>query len=481
MRKRSADTSILEWVTILSLLAAAGLIVIELIGYSQVREQLPPGMRMAGVPVGGMTLEEAAARVQEVYSAPVTVYYGDQAILLNPADISFEVDLQVMMARAETFRAQSNWWAGFWAYLWRQPGQTSDVQLAATYSRSQLRAFLEDVAARYDRPPTGPVGVTGTLEYVAGQPGFTLDVSSSEAVIDAALQVPTNRRAMLTVRNSEAAAPTLETLGQLIRATMDRRAFDGIYSVVVIDLETGEELAINPDVAYAGMSLLKVPLIVETYRMLDTEPIPDTAKVIEETIVLSGNFTANLLLRDVLGNGTDMGSGAVVLTNELWALGLVNTFIAAPYDDPGPYPVIETPANQRKDLNTNPDPAMQTTAGDMATLLMWLYQCAEDGSGGLTMLYSGELTQGECRAIVELLKRNDIDVMLEAGVPPEAQIAHKHGFSLADTHGDAAIVYSPGGDYVVVLFLYLPPFLEWEISAPLYQEISAAVYRYFNP
>lgn len=453
----------------------------ELIGYSQVREQLPTGMRMAGVPVGGMTLEEAAARVQEVYSAPVTVYYGDQAIVLNPADISFAVDLQVMTARAETFRAQSNWWAGFWAYLWRQPGQGADVQLAATYSQPQLRAFLEDVAGRYDRPATEATGVTGTLEYVPGQPGFTLDLLSSEAVIDAALQAPTNRRALLTVRNDEAAAPTLETLGQLIQATMDRRAFEGIYSVVVIDLETGEELSINPDVAYAGMSLLKVPLILETYRTLDAEPIPDTAKVIEDTVVLSGNFTANLLLRDVLGDGIDMGSGAEFLTEELWALGLVNTFMAAPYDDPGPYPVIDTPANQRTDLNTNPDPAMQTTAGDMATLFMWLYQCAEDGSGGLTMMYSGELTQGECQAVVDLLKRNDIDVMLEAGVPAEAQIAHKHGFSLADTHGDAGIVYSPGGDYVVVLFLYLPPFLEWEISAPLYQEISAAVYRYFNP
>ena len=79
--------------------------------------------------------------------------------------------------------------------------------------------------------------------------------------------------------------------------------FDGIYSIYVKDLVTGEELALDADVAYAGMSILKIAVMVEAYRHLDGPPDQDTTKILTETMTLSGNFTANLLLRYVIGDG----------------------------------------------------------------------------------------------------------------------------------------------------------------------------------
>jgi beta-lactamase class A len=73
-----------------------------------------------------------------------------------------------------------------------------------------------------------------------------------------------------------------------------------------------------------------------------------------------------------------------------------------------------------------------------------------------------------------------IDSLIEAGVPVGLTVAHKHGFS-GDTHGDAALVLSPGGDFVLVAFLHRPQWLEWDESAPLIADIATVTYNYFNP
>ena len=75
----------------------------------------------------------------------------------------------------------------------------------------------------------------------------------------------------------------------------------------------------------------------------------------------------------------------------MWYLGLENTFIAVPYEEdiPGTY---STPANQRTDINTLPDPKMQTTPKDIGTLLEMIYQCA--AGGGARGDVSGPLAQG---------------------------------------------------------------------------------------
>jgi hypothetical protein len=58
-------------------------------------------------------------------------------------------------------------------------------------------------------------------------------------------------------------------------------------------------------------------------------------------------------------------------------------------------------------------------------------------------------------------------------------VAHKHGW-VGDSHGDAGIVFTPGGDYVLCIYLYYTDWLEWEVSSPLMARISEATYKYFN-
>ena len=224
---------------------------------------------------------------------------------------------------------------------------------------------------------------------------------------------------------------------------------------------------------------MKIPIILETYRVLDTDPLEETAKLIEGSIVESSNLHANILLSQ-LGSG-DKIVGASVLTSNMQLLGLENTFMAGYFDQEGGVPpVVQTTANRRTDVDTDPDAFMQTTPDDMASLLTMLYQCSRDGGGAITVVFVDKITQRECQSIINLLSRNKIATLIEAGVPEGVSVAHKHGFGDGDTIGDAGIVFSPGGDYVVVVYIWQSEYLEWENSAPMVANISRMIFNYFN-
>ena len=454
-------------------------LVLQLVAYQEVRANLPTGMIIAGVPVGGLTLEQAASTLSQIYASPVELHFQEEVFFLEPAEISFRLSLEEMLALADTYRTDTSFWDGYWNYLWRRLGDPVIVPIVAEYSIAQLGAFIDDVAARYDLPPDPLIVESDSLRMYAGGSGYSLDKESSLAVIDLALSVPTNRRVILTIRNTDRVNPTTDALGELVDQYVEHLDFEGIVSLAVVDLQTGEELNLNEGVAYAGLSIMKIPIVLDMYRMLDHEPLPDIAKVIEGSIVQSSNLHANNLLAE-LGDG-DRNRGASLLTGDLHRLGLMDSFMAGYFDQEERPPLVRTQANQRKDKHTEPDPFMQTTAADMAALLTMIYQCSQHGGGGLAVAFYGEVTRAECVLIVELLSRNKIATLIEAGVPEGTRVAHKHGFGSGDTVGDAGIVFSPGGDYVLVVYIWHSEYLEWEQAAPMAANISRMVYNYFNP
>jgi len=161
-------------------------------------------------------------------------------------------------------------------------------------------------------------------------------------------------------------------------------------------------------------------------------------------------------------------------------IGLGNTFMAAPYNSAQdrPPPRIVTRANSRRDVDAEPDPYIQTTPQDVGLLMEMIYQCAQ-GGGTLIAAYPGQITPEECQAIVELMKGNRIGTLIEEGLPEDTPLAHKHGW-IGDTHADAGIVFSPAGDYALVIFVHRRGWLEWQQSAPLVADIAHVVYNYFN-
>ena len=477
MNKR-VNTTMLEWTAILLVLLSVVGLVFQLVAFQAVRSSLQSGMNVAGVPVGGMSLGEAENLLMQVYATPVELRYLDEVMYLEPAEISFRLETETMLSVADTYRTETNFWSNYWDYLWRRSGNPVLVPIAAEYSDAQLTEFLLDVAARYDVPSSEPTLNTSSFAVVPGTTGYSLDLSSSRDVIDKALKVPTNRRVILTVKDNVSNPPTITALRNSIDNYIQSLDFEGIVSLEVVDLSTGEQLSINPRVAYSALSIIKIPIIFERYKLLNTIPTQETTKIIEGSVIQSSNLYANILLNEI-GNG-DKVVGASLLTSDMHMLGFTNTFMAGYFDQKSKPPVVETLANTRTDVNTIPDPFMQTTVEDMAGFLTMLYQCSQDFSGGISIMFADFVTQEECQAIIELLSKNKIATLIEAGVPEGTRVAHKHGFGEGDTIGDAGIVFSPGGNYVVVLYMWQSEYLEWEYSAPVVANISRMIFSYFN-
>jgi len=448
----------------------------QFIGYRAGLKVLPAGMTVAGLEVGGMTPDQVVAALEAAFAQPVSLTYQDQALALTPESVAFQFDPEGTRAAIEEAVAWRSSPDGFLAYLLRRPSEPVDLPPVATFSPDRLEGFLNRVSQQYDRPPQPPVPLPEALTFRAGRPGHELDHEVSRERLTAALLSAVDRQAELVVRVEEAPPLQMAQLEEMLNALL--ADFDGIPSLFIKDLQTGAELEINPDVAYAGMSVVKIAVMVESYRALDQPPNVEETKLLTETMTLSGNFTANLLLRDIIGNG-DGYQGVENLTASMHYLGLINTFMATPYDEEVVPPTIVTPANSRSDLYTQPDPYMQTTARDMGLLLEMIYQCGE-GGGALMVAYPGAFTPEECRQMLEMMRQNRIDSLIEVGLPPGTPVAHKHGW-IGDTHADASIVFSPGGDFVLVVFLYHPEWLEWEISNPLISDIATATYNFFNP
>jgi len=482
-------SNILRLGSIALLLLALVLFLFQMVGYSRERAKMPEELTIAGVPVSGLSATEAVQRLMQVYTSPVELYYNDEIIYLQPASVGFRLDTEVMLAAAELQRSGSDFWNGFWDYLWGRSGDPFSIPLRAEYSTAQLEGVLNDIAARYDIPPIPAQPIPGTPNFDAGVPGTVLDISRAEDLIGAVLQSPTNRTVILPVIPGVAPTPDLLTLETLLRQIIEVSSFDGLAVVYMQDLQTGEELhfglyrdeeiALEPDIAFAAASTIKISIMTSFYRYFDDPLDDESARWMYEMITQSGNDPSDWLMQQI-----DDARGPLLVTETMRELGFENTFIAGYYYLGAPLlQIYSTPANSRVDIDTNPDIYTQTTASEMGILLSDIYTCANYGGGSLMAVFPEDITSYECQEMLDLLSDNKIGVLLEAGVPDGTRVAHKHGWrsSPLDMVGDAGIIFSPGGDYVLSVYLWNSVEMVWEPTSGLVADLSKAVYNYFNP
>jgi hypothetical protein len=125
-----------------------------------------------------------------------------------------------------------------------------NVPLRYTVDKDALENWLVDVAQRYNRAPQRPQPVVSTLSVSPGQSGLELDMNPSRERVIAALANLEDRTVRLALRERPAPPVDVKSLEELLAARL--KQFPGIASVFLHHVPSGDEVAINADVAYGA-------------------------------------------------------------------------------------------------------------------------------------------------------------------------------------------------------------------------------------
>lgn len=481
-------------VSVSCLLGTVILFIFQLTRFSRLWTYFPAELSIGGVPVGGLNRQQAARRLLEVYSLPIELSYNQAEIHMTPEVAEFKIDTDAVLAAAEQERTREPFWSAFWDYLWGRSSSSANIPLRYTYSQERLQSYLEnEIAARYDTPPIPALPQPGTVRFTSGQPGTSLDIARAIPLIEVALGSSVSRNVTLPLNTASASKPPFENLEVLLRQTIELSGFDGTIGLYLLDLQTGQEthfvydlqqlVTLPPDVAFTASSTIKIPIMVSLFRRLEEDIDPEVIVKLDEMIAKSINPSTDWLMQNVL----ESGRGPLIVTDDIKTLGLESTFLGGYFYTGAPLllPNYQTPANSRTDITTDPDLYNQTTPSEMGMLLTDLYQCADQNGGALRAAFDGEITQAECQQMINQLAEDRIGSLIQAGLPDGTRVAHKHGwvsdaFFIIHNVSDAAIVYTPGGDFVLTVYMYHPVQIVFEPANDLVGDLAEAAYNYYN-
>jgi len=159
--------------------------------YQTYRARIRPGVRIAGVDVGGLTPDEATTLVNEKIAAPleapVTLSYLDQEATLSAEEAGFRVDVAAMVQAAADLSAGLT----FGDFLFGTPPPLDeDIPLQAGLDQARVSAFLDELAAEVDQPLREHALDAEALRFVPGQEERRLDTTGGVERIRAAFLSP---------------------------------------------------------------------------------------------------------------------------------------------------------------------------------------------------------------------------------------------------------------------------------------------------
>jgi lipoprotein-anchoring transpeptidase ErfK/SrfK len=143
---------------------------------------IAPNVTIGGIKVGGLDTAAATLAVQQSFAQPIVLRYGSTTITVTPDLLGASAAVDKAVAAAAT----------------AAPGTT--VKLAVTVSKPTIAAFLQKIAARFDRDPVDAKLVLRHLRPFVSQDvtGRKLDVKTAANAVVA--QLLANKRAPITIR-----------------------------------------------------------------------------------------------------------------------------------------------------------------------------------------------------------------------------------------------------------------------------------------
>ena len=206
-----------QWLVMTIIVTSVVFLLYKIYQYGTFRRNMPAGLTVAGVDVGGLSRDEAAELLTSRYlDAEVVLYHGDATVTINPSDdAEFKLDLETMLNQADFQRDQQDFWAGFWGFLLDRPIEVEMVELRATHNPATLQRTLETIAASFDSPACAAAR-TCNAQLPVRPVGRPYRYCRQPAGCSGCPYRPTRREAHLTLRSSDAERPEIAMLGNLI-------------------------------------------------------------------------------------------------------------------------------------------------------------------------------------------------------------------------------------------------------------------------
>ena len=248
-------------------------------------------------------------------------------------------------------------------------------------------------------------------------------------------------------------------LGSIVRQAL--LGSEGNYSVAIKHLKTGEFYYLNEHRAYESASLYKLWVMATVFEQINDGRLEEDSELIADVVSLNKKFDIASDSAELTEGELDFTVGSalrqmITISHNYAALALTSRIR------------LSTVGNF---LKSNGFSESKVGTGSTAPLTT-----AYETALFLEKLFKGELANPlSTEKMLDLLKAQKLNNKLPKYLPESALVAHKTG-ELGQFSHDAGIVYTPNGEYIIVVLSksVYPPGAEERIA-----EISRAVYEYF--
>ncbi len=236
-----------------------------------------------------------------------------------------------------------------------------------------------------------------------------------------------------------------------LKATLEEMlaGYSGTWSVYVKDIENKEYLTIN-NMQMFSASLIKLYCGAAAFDLMEKGELEETERInslMTQMISISDNDAFNLMVAECSGTHNQV-AGRPIIQAYIDEEGYRDTTLTSMLL-PTKYRAPSSPGRN--------------------------YTTVEDCGLLLEKIYKGKCVNPEVsRKFLDLLFNQTHTNKIPAGLPAGTRCANKTGDTDEFQH-DAAIVYSPGGDYILTIMS-----TNGGASIVNSQKISEAVYAYFN-
>lgn len=228
--------------------------------------------------------------------------------------------------------------------------------------------------------------------------------------------------------------------------------YQGDWSVYIKDLTSGQAMEINEHSMDAA-SLIKLYIAGAVYEQIDLGNLAESDTVmssLDAMITVSDNESSNVLVRAMCDENDDFQVGLAKVNDFITRHGFTNTL----------------------QVNGIADPTLWVADGRVNTT------SAADCGRLLEMVYNRSLVSHFNSYRFEvLLNRQEVNYKIPEGLPEGVHISHKTG-EVEDTENDAAIIYTPYGDYIFCIMS--TDLTDTDIAVEHIWKITRLVYDYFT-